>query len=250
MAHQLKEMIAKESVAIEGANGEEGKFTLGKLVEDPRMGYLMHTSHRNAAKLLAATSRALQVHIEAPEDYSDFVNTDPANGGHEHAAHSRRAQPEFAQTLSSIQPIEHNGEERVAIFNGVTPSAQCDEHCIVAGAPYDGYHMFKMPNRSTAMALPTIVGRKKFALHKSPKLAKEQLAVVEARAKEGIIWEAGGPADVASVLHPDAHYAIEVEKGKDPYLRAMKSLGWSRKHGVAIMKPVLVKISNPSLERE
>ena len=63
MAHELKSHVASS-------------ITMENLATDPHLGYLMYTGHRNAARVLHAAARALQVPItDAPDLVSSFVYT-------------------------------------------------------------------------------------------------------------------------------------------------------------------------------
>ena len=220
---------------------QSGEMTFGDLMSDKRLHYVDYMGRRNGYKLMYAAMKALGVAIPHGIDGDHYVPAQSLQLDDDSTAKPMRAEPEHVHAITTIEPLIQGGHERIAIYNGVSPSHQCGERCFAFVSPYDGIVRFNMNSNGTGLAMPVVTGRR------TPETPAEDVTEdILRRAKQSsIIWEQSAKYPAHPDLHPDGHYQVD-----KPFLRSMQQSGWRREDERDLMVPVLLKISNPALRRQ
>ena len=98
-----------------------------------------------------------------------------------------------------------------------------------------------MNGTGTGLALPSATG--KTPESKDIDLEEHEDEIQHRAIQSSIVWE--GNNTLHKDLAPGVHYQVD-----KPFLRAMQKNGWKRENERSHMIPVLVKITNPELERK
>lgn len=231
VAQEFKQDIARS----------DEKLTFSDLVDDRRLHFIDYLGRRNAYRLMFAAARSLGVAIPFGPDHDHYVPPTHAVGDDNNVAVPMRAEPEHIHAISSIEPLSQGGHERIAVYNGVAPSTQCEDECFTYVSPYDGIVRFNMNGNGRGLALPVVTGKKTPSTDTS-----EVASEIKKRAEQSsIVWEQQEKYPEHVALHPEAHHLVDRD-----FLRSMQQSGWSREDERDIMIPVLIKISNPTLKRK
>lgn len=215
------------------------KQTFGELLDDKRLHYIDYLGRRNGYKLMYSAMKSLGVAAPHGIDGDHYVPPQ----SHAATTQPMRAEPEHVHAITTIEPLIQGGKERVAVYNGVSPSYQCGEKCFTYVSPYDGIVKFNMNGRGVGLAMPVVTGRRSADTHTLN--AEDAEDEIMRRAQQSsIIWEQSAKHAAHPDLHPEGHYQID-----KPFLRSMQQSGWNREDEREHMIPVLLKISNPALRR-
>lgn len=217
-----------------------GEMTFEHLINDKRLHYVDYLGRRNGYKLMYSAMKTLKVAAPFGGDGDHYV---PAQNTDDSTARPMRAEPESVHAITTITPLIQGGHERIAVYNGVTPSTQCGEKFFTYVSPYDGIVQFNMEGNGTGLSMPVLTGRR--SVDSKTKSDDEMEDEIIRRAKQSsIIWEQSAKYPAHPDLHPEGHYNVD-----KAFLRSMQQSGWKRENERDHMIPVLLKISNPALRR-
>ena len=234
--HQLRCEIARTSPA-------EG-YTYGDLADDRRLQYIEYLGRRNGYRLLWAAAQTLGVPILNGVDGSHILPPQQLALEGDASTAPRRAEPEYVQTISSIQSIIQGGTERIAVYNGVTPGKECGTEFFTYVSPYDGMVRFPLNAKAKGLAMPVLTGRRSAKTWTKP--LEQSVDDIASRAEQSsIVWEQQAAHPQLRELHPEN--AMQVDR---TFLRVMQQCGWDLMDRSSHMIPVLVKVSNPALRRK
>lgn len=204
-------------------------MTFGQLVRDPKFVYTKNLARRNAFRLMKNAASALGVSISQIKDRSAGE------------VHPFRGEPEYVQSVDTIERIDYDGKDAVAIYNRVTPineiNGTFDGNVFIMGHPYEGIYMYPIKNQANGLGLPIDTGKN------TEENVSSSSSSSSPRDYTGFIWEHS-----KDLLHPDLKINA-VKHVNEAFENHLVEHGWKRSNRRTHLVPVLLKFSNPDYKR-